>query len=221
MKIRHPAVIGLFAVFAGWLIRWWIGSLRCRIVNWADRPHPTDGRHERFIYSFWHETLMFHLGHRTRVNVLISQHADGEVIAQVCRRVGFNVVRGSSTRGGVKVLLEMVRSSGRGNFAVTPDGPRGPRRRVQPGMIFLASRTGLPIVPFGIGYARAWRAKSWDRFGVPMPWSKVVFVIGPALTIGGGGGSRRYRLLPAHTRNDTLLGSTIMSFAPQPSTCRA
>jgi lysophospholipid acyltransferase (LPLAT)-like uncharacterized protein len=70
-------------------------------------------------------------------------------------------------------MLEAARHS---HLAMTPDGPRGPRRRVQPGTIYLAAKTGLPIVPFGVGFAKAWRARSWDRFAVPYPYSRVTLV---------------------------------------------
>jgi lysophospholipid acyltransferase (LPLAT)-like uncharacterized protein len=70
--------------------------------------------------------------------------------------------------GGLWDLLRVARKT---HLAITPDGPKGPRRRVQPGAIFLASQTGLPIAPFGVGYARAWRARTWDRFAIPHPYS--------------------------------------------------
>jgi lysophospholipid acyltransferase (LPLAT)-like uncharacterized protein len=108
--------------------------------------------------------------------VLISEHADGRMIAEACRHLGFRVVRGSATRGGARAVRQMYRRSRSAHLAITPDGPRGPRRRVQPGVVYLAALTGLPIVPFGIAFERAWRMNSWDRFAVPMPWSAAVCV---------------------------------------------
>src|SRR5206468_6190352 len=106
------------------------------------------------LYAFWHEHLLlpaYHYGRRD-IRVLISTHADGQLIAEVCRRLGFGLVRGSTTRGGVEAVRQMLRDGGASHLAITPDGPRGPRRRVQPGVSFLASRTGLPVVPMGIGH---------------------------------------------------------------------
>jgi lysophospholipid acyltransferase (LPLAT)-like uncharacterized protein len=108
--------------------------------------------------------------------VLISEHADGQLMAEACRHLGFRVVRGSATRGGARAIRKMCRLSRSTHLAITPDGPRGPRRIVQPGVVYLAALTGLPIVPFGIAFERAWRMTSWDRFAVPWPWSGAVCV---------------------------------------------
>jgi lysophospholipid acyltransferase (LPLAT)-like uncharacterized protein len=165
------------------LIRLWMSTVRLRILFSEEGRHPTDPRDRRFIYAFWHESILVAATVRTRIHVLISRHADGELIAQVCRFLGLRVARGSSTRGGVEALLELNRHSQRTHLAVTPDGPRGPRRKVQPGVVYLASLTGLPVVVFGVGFSRAWRARSWDRFAVPKPWSTAFCVIAPAVHV--------------------------------------
>jgi lysophospholipid acyltransferase (LPLAT)-like uncharacterized protein len=103
--------------------------------------------------------------------VLISEHADGELIAQVCKHLGLGVARGSTTRHGAEGLLEMIRSAAGRHLAITPDGPRGPRRCVQQGVVYLAALTGLPVAPVGFAYGRCWRAGSWDRFAVPRPFT--------------------------------------------------
>lgn len=172
MKLRNGPLLRLVALLAAWLIRCWMGTLRDRLGFLGPPVHPVNPRRGvRFIYAFWHDTLMLPAVMKARIDVLISQHADGELIAQVCRHLGKGAVRGSSTRGGSEAMLGLMERSRHAHLAVTPDGPRGPRRRVQLGLIFLASRTGLPIIPVGIGYARAWRLRSWDRFALPRPWS--------------------------------------------------
>ena len=98
------------------------------------------------------------------MHILISEHRDGELITQVIKRLGFSVVRGSTTRGGARALREMSLRIDRGHLCVTPDGPRGPRRSVHQGIAYLGSRTGLPIVGAGMAFKKPWRAKSWDRF---------------------------------------------------------
>jgi hypothetical protein len=163
-----------------------MGTLRYRRAGHDADKHPTDPRVQRYLYVFWHETLLVPATFKVRAHVLISQHADGEMIAQVCRHLRIGVVRGSTTRGGSKGLLEMLHKARHSHLAVTPDGPRGPRRRVQVGTIFLASHTGLPIVPLGLAYARAWRARSWDRFAIPQPWTTAHGVIGPTLHVPRG-----------------------------------
>jgi lysophospholipid acyltransferase (LPLAT)-like uncharacterized protein len=92
------------------------------------------------------------------------------------------VVRGSTTRGGVKVVRQMLGLRDT-HLAITPDGPRGPRRRVQPGLIYLSSRLGLPIVPTGFAYQRPWRLKSWDRFAVPRPFTRARCVTGDPVLV--------------------------------------
>src|SRR2546421_133417 len=178
MKIRHPLAMKLLGFAAACLIRVWIG-----LVNYRYRWMGTDlrpdraGMRSRYLYAFWHENMLMPLyryGH-TGAHVLISQHADGELIATACRWLGLRLVRGSSSRDAVKAVREMLRCRGT-HLVVTPDGPRGPRRQVQPGMIWLAARTGLPIVPVAFAYSRAWRLMSWDRMALPCPFSSAVGV---------------------------------------------
>jgi len=183
MKLRNPWVLCLLGLLGAWLIRLWMGTLRYRLFFADGIRHPVDTRNSRYIYAFWHESILFPAAFRARIHVLISRHADGELIAQVCRFLGVQVVRGSTTRGGSPALLELVRQCRRTHLAVTPDGPRGPRRRVQLGLISLASLTGLPVVVFGVGYSKAWRARSWDRFAVPKPWSTATCVVAPAIHV--------------------------------------
>jgi hypothetical protein len=183
MKLRNPWLIRLAACAAAVILRVWLSTVRPRARSGDQRRHPTDPNVERFIYAFWHESLLAPAKMRTNARVMISQSADGEFIARVCGYLGFGVVRGSSTRGGATGLLEMLRHSGPAHLVLTPDGPRGPRRKVQAGLVLLASRTGLPIVPVGVGYTRAWRAGSWDRFALPCPFSTVTGFLGEPIEV--------------------------------------
>lgn len=184
MKLRNPRLIRLAAFVLGVIVRAWMMTVRIRIRNHDHHEHPgRDLGKGRFIYGFWHESLLGPTKFRVPVHVLISQHADGELIAQVCHHIGFGTVRGSSTRGGTRALLELREVATRSHLMITPDGPRGPRRKVQPGIVQLASCTGLPVVPVGVGFTRAWRFKSWDRFALPKPFSTVCLVAPPSLLI--------------------------------------
>jgi lysophospholipid acyltransferase (LPLAT)-like uncharacterized protein len=186
MKIRHPLLIGAAGLLIAWLVRAWIATVRYRCRALAARLEPTEpALRGRFIYAFWHETLLLPAYHYagTPTHVLISQHADGEMIARACRRLGLGVVRGSTTRGGARALREMIGQKGSTHLVVTPDGPRGPRRRVQPGLVHLAARTGLPVVPVGFACRRAWRLRSWDRFVLPRPFTRAVGVLGAPLVV--------------------------------------
>lgn len=183
MKLRSPWLIRVAAVVVAGLIRVWMATVRMRVVNLDDAGHPADADRVRFIYAFWHESLLAPVKFRARVRVLISKHADGELIARACHYLGFGVVRGSTNRGGSGALIELWDCSQRSHLVFTPDGPRGPRRRVQPGVVMLASRSGLPVVPVGIGFSRSWRAKSWDRFAIPKPFCRCVYVAGKSIRV--------------------------------------
>ncbi len=183
MKIRHPWLVRLVGFLAALVIRLWMSTLRYR-YHFADgTQHPADPNDQRFIYAFWHESILFPTLLRTKIHILISHHADGEMITRACHHLGFGVVRGSTTRGGTKALMQLISISSRSHLMVTPDGPRGPRRKVQLGLVFLASITGLPIIPVGVGYASAWRAKSWDRFALPRPWTTAYGVTGEPISV--------------------------------------
>ncbi len=186
MKLRHPRLIALIAWLAAGLVRSWMATVRPRFDLPDSLRHPADPRQHRFIYAFWHEALLFPTRFPVACRVLISQHADGELIAQVIQHLGFGVVRGSTTRNGSAALLKMARGGGDAHLAITPDGPRGPRRQVQPGVVYLAQLTGLPVVPVGIAYDRAWRAGSWDRFLLPRPFTTARCVIAAPILVPAG-----------------------------------
>jgi len=100
--------------------------------------------------------------------------------------MGFGTVRGSSFHGGSAALRELVSRARSSNLTITPDGPRGPRRRLAPGCVFLAGTLGIPIVAMGLGYDRPWRMKTWDRFAVPRPWSHARAIISRAIHVPPG-----------------------------------
>jgi lysophospholipid acyltransferase (LPLAT)-like uncharacterized protein len=171
-------------------------------------PHQT-APGERYIYAFWHENLLLpaYCYSRSDVYVLISRHADGQLIAEVCRHLGFRTVRGSTNRNGVEAVRQLLRFGKVGHLGITPDGPRGPRRRVQPGLIYLAARTGLPIIPAGFGYEHPWRMRSWDAFAVPRPGRRATCVTTRAFRIPADAGREE---LEHHRRlvEDALLQNT-------------
>jgi lysophospholipid acyltransferase (LPLAT)-like uncharacterized protein len=197
MKLRHPGLLRACGFLGACLVKALHASLRPRLDQRLSGYHPPDPRRRRCIYVFWHEHILYASQFGAHVvDVLISQHADGELITQVCRHLGLGVVRGSSKRGGSSAMLEMLRVSRRKHIAITPDGPRGPRRQVQPGVIFLAAKTGLPVVAFGMGYEKAWRARSWDRFAVPHPFSLGTCVVATPIHVPAqldDGGLEMYR----------------------------
>ena len=173
MKIRKRRHIRLLAFLLAWVVRLWTGSLRPRQMSAGGMIHPADPKKRRCIYAVWHESFLGLLSFRTAIDVLISHHADGELIAQTCGFLNLGVVRGSTTRGGMAGLLELTRGQRARHILITPDGPRGPRQVLQSGVVALASMTGLPIVLVGIGYGRSWRMRSWDQMAVPVPGTRI------------------------------------------------
>ena len=170
---------------AAWVIRALAASVRIRRHgDAAQRRRETAG--ERMILAFWHRhLLLMPYGYRgRRISVLVSRHRDGELIARTVARLGIDSSRGSTTRGGVGGLRALLRKSRAGyDLAFTPDGPRGPAGKVQPGVIQAAAATGFPIQPIAIAASRCRRLASWDRFVVPLPLATVHFVYGEALAV--------------------------------------
>ncbi|MBX6313171.1 MAG: lysophospholipid acyltransferase family protein [Isosphaeraceae bacterium] len=187
MKIQHPLLVRAVGVSGAWLVRRLVGTARFHFRYADPRTNPEVARRlgQRYIYAFYHEVMLFpaYFWNWPEMQILISDHRDGELITQVVRRLGFGVVRGSTTRGGARALREMTGRVDRGHLCVTPDGPKGPRRHVHQGLIYLSSRTGLPIVGAGMAFKHPWRAKSWDRFAVPRPYQPAACVVPPPVLV--------------------------------------
>ncbi len=141
---------------------------------------------KKAIYAFWH-SAMVPSGYAFKflgLRVLVSQHRDGEYIAGALNRLGFDTIRGSSTRGGTRALIRLVKlASIKRSYMLTPDGPRGPRHVVQPGIVFLAKKTGIPIIPVSAKISKYWELPSWDKFEIPKPFSKATLVFGDPIHV--------------------------------------
>jgi lysophospholipid acyltransferase (LPLAT)-like uncharacterized protein len=165
-----------WAVRAGVLLMRMLASTwRIRVVGYEGTKRAREAG-EPLIFSLWHGELFPLLWqHRNEgARVLISEHRDGEIVARAALALGFGTVRGSTSRGGGRALLEMVRVLREGGeVAVTPDGPRGPARRYAPGVLVAAQRSRVPIVCVGLHVSRGWRLNSWDRFLIPRPFARI------------------------------------------------
>ncbi len=186
VKLTTPFSIGAWSLVSTAAIRQWMDTLDYQ----AEFGDPEiDPVHPCFrgakIYVFWHENILMPLYLRGYSNIamLLSRHADANILDRVARMMGFGVVRGSTFRGGSVALRELAERAAESSLTITPDGPRGPRRRLAPGCIFLASTLGIPIVAMGMGYDRPWRAGTWDRFAIPRPFSRARAVVSRAIRI--------------------------------------
>jgi len=163
------------------LLRLWIRSLRLRGTEGMSSFKRCVNVPAGGIYVFWHQRLLVLTGacKSSGFRVLVSQHGDGEMVSKVLEGLGMKPVRGSSTRGGARACLEILREVDPGmRIAITPDGPKGPPHVFQDGAIYLASRTGLPIYPITVAARHPWRLPTWDGFMVPRPFSRTLIHLG-------------------------------------------
>lgn len=164
-----------------------MSTLNYRMVRYDRTADPAD---ETFvgpvIFIFWHEYIFFpiHLRPHCRLAMLLSQHQDAEILSHVAHFAGLETVRGSTSRGGTTALKELIVRGQGTSLAITPDGPRGPRRILAQGCVYLSSRLQIPIVPIGFGCDRPWRNRhSWDKFALPRPGSRARAVVGPRIQV--------------------------------------
>ena len=170
-----------------WLLRGLFGTLRPEYVQRQLEQQAQGGRRP-ILFAFWHGRMLYflklyeYLG--ARVTVLVSQSRDGELVTQLLSCFGFQTTRGSTSRGGARGLLAVVNKVRSGMHACfTPDGPRGPRFQVQPGLVMVAKRTGAPILPMTFGAQWKRVLASWDAFLLPLPFSRVVVVYGDPIYV--------------------------------------
>lgn len=187
MKIEMPVVNKLGGLLSSAAVRWWMSKLDYKVLYADPTIDPVFPEYQgQKIYIFWHEYILFPLYLRGHCNfaMLLSRHRDAEVLSHAAHHLGFEFVRGSTNRGGVAALRELLARSREMNLTITPDGPRGPRRQLAPGCVFLASKLGLPLVAMGFGYDRPWRVhRAWDQFAVPRPGSRARAVVSEAVFI--------------------------------------
>ena len=189
MKLDHPLLNKLGGLLGATAIRSWMGTLDYKVAFYDPAVDPIQpGCRAQKIYLFWHEYILFPIYLRGHCNLamLLSRHRDAEILSHAAYHLGFDFVRGSTNRGGVAAIRELLRKSRKMHLTITPDGPRGPRRRLAPGAIFLASRLQMPLVVTGYGYHRPWRLNSWDRFAIPRPFCRARAVCSPALHVPRG-----------------------------------
>ena len=204
-KLKSRLTSGFLPALIYLCVRALYASIRVRVVG-EEIPRVFHERGEGIIVVFWHSRLLLspfaYMG--KDMNVLISSHGDGELIANATKRFGVHPVRGSSSKGGTEAMREMVRL-GRKNsdLSITPDGPRGPAEVVKSGVAHVARVTGRPILPLSFSSSRFRRFDSWDRFLLPYPFSSGVFVWGEPLYYRKGEAMEAFRLRIEEALRDT------------------
>jgi hypothetical protein len=170
----------------GWLVILALGYLTR--IRYAGREHYEWLRENQkpFIFCIWHGKILIPIfvHRRENVHAMVSLHADGEMIAQTLHRLGIRTIRGSSTRGASRATVEMIRALKRGTIcALMPDGPTGPRHIFKPGAITIAQKSGAYLLPFTFACSNLFRFNSWDRFAIPLPFSKSVAIYGEPIAV--------------------------------------
>jgi len=163
------------------LYRLWCSTLRIR-ESGREAFDALAAAGKPAICCLWHDELfaLMHVRRTLRVVTIVSQSNDGEYLARLLQALGLKTARGSSSRGGLKALLHTARlmRQEKYNGCITVDGPRGPRHKAKPGAIILAFRTPAHVIPTRLFLHRAKKFRSWDRFQLPLPFSKVDIVFG-------------------------------------------
>lgn len=170
-------------------VKCWMGTLDIQSASYDETiDHVRPDFSGPYIMVAWHEYLMvpFYLHGQSNAAILTSRHRDASWLSEAARHMRFETVRGSTARGGSSALLELLRRGGKMNLGITPDGPRGPRRRLAAGSVYLSSKSRIPIIAMGIGYDRPWRMSTWDRFAIPRPHSSTRVILSPPIPIPPG-----------------------------------
>ncbi len=200
MRLDHPLLYKFAALLGSTAVRAWMDTLDYRVLFYDPDVDPASPRcRGQKIYIFWHEYILFPFAMRGNCDLamLLSRHRDAEVLSYAARLMGFDFVRGSTNRGGAAALRQLLEKSRKLHLAITPDGPRGPRRQLAPGPVYLASKLGIPLVAMGVGYDRPWRTPTWDRFAIPRPCSRAHCILSPELHVPANmdrDGMEHYRL---------------------------
>jgi lysophospholipid acyltransferase (LPLAT)-like uncharacterized protein len=184
---RSSIVLGHVAAFA---MKLWSLTLRYNVNDQAGVIQP-DINPKPVIFALWHNRIFTmppiwqRTGGKNRSTVVLtSASRDGTTLAKAMEAFGIGAIRGSSSRRAVAALIGMKNALLEGkDVCVTPDGPKGPRYQVQPGLLKIAQSTGSDIIPIHILYSSAWRLSSWDRFVIPKPFSKVTVVFDKPISI--------------------------------------
>lgn len=179
-------LVWLLGGLAAWVVRLIGLSLRWEVHGW-ESWQAAEAMGKRMVYTFWHSEIFAAtwFWRQRGIVVMSGYNFDARLTARVIGKHGYEIARGSASRGAARALVGMVRAIQRGHdTAFTIDGPRGPRHVAKPGAVMLAKATGAPILCFHIRPAHAWVfTKSWDRTEIPRPFSRIATFIAPPISV--------------------------------------
>lgn len=189
-EIRTSRKAERLGTLAGWVMRLYSRTFRLEVIHRSglDRPGAVAGP---VVYCLWHDSIFVvppawsrTAGRHRQVVVLTSASKDGATLANAMKVFGLGAVRGSSSRRAVAALVALRKTLREGtDICITPDGPRGPRHRFQAGALKLAESSGVPLIPIHARFSSCWELKTWDRFRIPKPFSKVTVIFDTALAV--------------------------------------
>lgn len=181
MKVISPATIGCIAHYAAQVL---VKTLRVQMVM-----HPSFDPKRQYVYGFWHDKhfipVMLVSKYSEKYGGLVSASRDGDILASWLTRLGYEIIRGSSSRKAISGFLKLLAALKQGyNIGIAADGPRGPRYEAKSGASFLAYKSGLPFAPLGVATSSTWCfEKSWDKYQLPRPFAKTVLYFGEPVWI--------------------------------------
>lgn len=187
MRIRHPMINSTLSAGMTGSFRMLFRTLRIEFefdVPDSNPYQPAQG--PTYIYSVWHDSMVVPVfaGKQPATIALVGQHNDGSYVANILNSAGIPSVRGSSSKGGAAATRRLIEDTKDHHVVLTPDGPRGPRRELKPGLTYLAAKTGKPLVPTAFACSRSWRLKgSWTDLMIPSPFSRVVALTGTPIEV--------------------------------------
>ena len=205
--LKHPRTQSIIS----WLLALYIRivyftSRKTRLIHDAAKPY-MQGR-ENAIFAFWHGRMMMCPTiepPKRKMHVLISFHRDGKLISDVMGHFGEATISGSSSKGGMAAVKEILRALKNGdNVSVTPDGPRGPVQVAEMGVVTIAKLSGKPVLPVTFSTSRGKRMKSWDRFMLAYPFGHIVFCVGAPIFVSRDADEEQSRIAIENTMNELV-----------------
>lgn len=184
-SLKYTVLRSLGNLLLGGAVELLCRSLKTEIVN-DEAVRSLSDKNKHYVLAFWHGTMLLpwyqHKG--KGLKALTSQSKDGELLARVLHKWGYQVVRGSSSRGGkvaLGILVDLLKFEG--PIAITPDGPRGPEYEFKPGAVIAAQRSNVPLVLLGVAYENKRQLRSWDKFQIPKAFSRVKLIYSDPIII--------------------------------------